>query len=39
VTEEFLGEALEFYRLKYGKSVKYGDYEIILIPYVEVVEK
>jgi Zn-dependent peptidase ImmA (M78 family) len=35
VTEEFLNEALEYYRQKYGCSVDYKGYEVNFIPYVD----
>lgn len=38
VTEDFLIEAVEYYRQKYGCSIKYGDYVIKLMPYIEVYE-
>lgn len=36
VTENFLKEALRWYKSKYGVSIKYGDYEIKFIPNLSV---
>lgn len=36
VTENFLEEALHYYKSKYGVSIVYGDYEIKFIPNLSV---
>lgn len=38
VTEEFLADALNYYRSKYGKSVNIDNYVIYFEPYLEVFE-
>lgn len=38
VTEEFLADALNYYRAKYGKNVNIDDYVIYFEPYLEVFE-
>lgn len=39
VTEEFLTEALQAYKNKYGTSVEYEDYKISFVPYLKVTKK
>ena len=39
VSEEFLKEALECYREKYGSHVNFGDYTIIFDPALVVIKK
>ncbi len=39
VTEEFLSEALQTYKNKYGTSVLFEDYEICFVPNLEVHQK
>lgn len=38
VTEEFLKEALEAYRLKYGTGVRFDEYFIMFEPYLQIHE-
>lgn len=39
VTEEFLKEALEQYRRKYGRKVELDNYVILFEPYLAVMER
>lgn len=38
ITEEFLNEAISYYRSKYGKSVTVDNYTIFFEPYIAVLE-
>lgn len=38
VTEEFMNEAISYYRSKYGKSVTVDNYIVLFEPYVAVIE-